>query len=313
MGNVLRRRLILAACAAALAAGGAALAGYLSDDFRREARLALGLPKFWVTNFYVDEATHARVACPDPASDPIVIVTGGQSFAGNAHGPIKDVIGNPRNAQVFAGKCFALESPVLGANTHAMAVWPKLGDLLERATGRPVVFINGAVGGSQIADFLDERSGYLPRLTTTVGEAHVLGLSPDIAIWIQGTTDAAIGMDPATYVADQKAVIASIESAIPGGARPDWIIPLSTACQGRAGTGKAIEQALVDFGQREGARFHIAPDISAYGPELRYDGCHLNPAGRDRLAQELADIVLPILAAKAASEDGEGKAITPRG
>lgn len=148
MVQVTRRRLILAACAALLTGGALVLAGFLSDDFRREVRIALGLPKIWAEDFYVNQSTHPRVACPDPASDPIVIITGGQSFAGNAHGPIKDVIGNPRNAQVFAGKCFALESPVLGATTHGMAVWPKLGDVLERATGRPFVFINGAVGGT---------------------------------------------------------------------------------------------------------------------------------------------------------------------
>lgn len=77
MVQVTRRRLILAACAALLTGGALVLAGFLSDDFRREVRIALGLPKIWAEDFYVNQSTHPRVACPDPVSDPIVIITGG--------------------------------------------------------------------------------------------------------------------------------------------------------------------------------------------------------------------------------------------
>lgn len=44
MVQVTRRRLILAACAALLTGGALVLAGFLSDDFGREVRIALGLP-----------------------------------------------------------------------------------------------------------------------------------------------------------------------------------------------------------------------------------------------------------------------------
>lgn len=139
-----------------------------------------------------------------------------------------------------------------------------------------------------------------------------MGLTPDIAIWIQGTTDGTIGLDPERYAADQKTLIAMTERASSDKAAMDWIIPLSTTCNTRGGSGDEIERALSSFGLREGDRFHVGPSISAYGPELRYDGCHLNPAGRDRLAQELAEMVLPILDARAAREDGEAPGVTPR-
>ncbi len=300
-------------CAAIVLAAGLWLADTTPSDLRREFRVASGLPKNWKTHFYEDAAVHARVACPDPASDPIVIVTGGQSNAANSLGPILDVIGNARNAQVFGERCYALESPVLGATSNAIAVWPKLGDLLERETGRPVVFINGAVGGSQIGDFIDHRSGYLARLTNRIGEANALGLEPDIAIWIQGTTDASTGMDPDRYLADQKKVIAGIESAVSGKAALDWVIPLNTVCDGWIGNGPAIERKLSEFTSLPGDRVHLGPRMSDYGPELYRDDCHLNLAGRNRLARDLLSTLLPILNARAAQEDGAQPGISPKG
>lgn len=289
------------------------LADVTAGDLRREARIALGLPKNWKTHFHEDQNTHPVVACPDLASDPIVIITGGQSNAANSLGPEVDVIGNRRNAQVFAGRCFTLESPVLGATSFGMAVWPRLGDLLERATGRPVVFINGAVGGTQISDFTDRRSGYLERLTTTIVEADALGLRPDVAIWIQGTTDASVGMDSHRYLADQLKLMAAIERAVPGDAPIDWIIPLNTLCDNQRGNGRAIARTLAVYTDRSGDRTYAGPSLNGYGRELRHDSCHLNARGRDRLAEELAAHLLPILNRRGASEVGGAGGITPRG
>lgn len=299
-------------CAVVLIAGSLWLADVTAGDLRREMRVALGLPKNWKTHFHDDQTTHAALACPDPSSHPIVIITGGQSNAANSLGPEIDVIGNRRNAQVFDGRCFALESPVLGATNYGMAVWPRLGDLLERATGRPVVFINGAVGGAQIGDFIDLRSGYLDRLATTIGEAHALGLTPDAAIWIQGTTDAGVGMDPRRYLADQRKLIAAIEGSVPGGAPLDWIIPLNTRCDNRDGNGVEIEQVLAAYTDRAGDRVHTGPRLNGYGPELRRDSCHLNSRGRDRLAEELAARLLPILDQRDDRKDGATGSLTPR-
>jgi hypothetical protein len=313
MSRLKQRRLILAGCTALALGSGAILAGALSDDFRREVRVTLGLPKFWVTDFNRALTTHPRVACPDADSNPIVIVTGGQSNASNALGPKIDVIDNPHNTQFFADDCFALESPVLGANGYWLSVWPKLGDLLERETGRPVVFISGAVGGSQISDFTDHRSGYLARLANTLSAANTRGLQPDIAIWIQGETDAAVGMDADQYVADQRQVVAEIAAAAPGAPPIDWIIALSTRCYGRPGNGPAIELALKRLANSPGDNLHLGPRVSGYGPDLRYDGCHLNPAGRDRLARELMETLRPILAARTARKDGGTAMVSPKG
>ena len=110
------RRLLLTVLALALVAGLALLAyGRIDplgfDDHKRELRLALGLPKRWVTGFNTDPVGYVAAPCPAAA---IVIVTGGQSNAANA---LSDPLPVDPAAQAFMfhnGACYRQRDPVLG-------------------------------------------------------------------------------------------------------------------------------------------------------------------------------------------------------
>jgi len=266
----------------------------LLGDARRNVRVALGLPKDWVSGFNTDVTRHAQEPCP--TGDPIVIVTGGQSNASNAYEPVNDPPAVPGGYMFFGGHCYALKSPVLGATGTNDSLWPKLGEAITNATQRPVVFINGAAGGSQLGDWLDERSKYLRQLLDQVQGAKQAGLEPDFVMWIQGETDAKTRTDPALYVQQMRTVVQRFEEAGATAPGTRWILFRSTRCKVRPNNGPDIERALTAYTEESSSDAIIAgPQASVVDDLYRRDQCHFNNRGRDRLVNETLQILQPLL------------------
>lgn len=288
-----RRSLIPAIILASMALGAILVAGMMGvrySDVQRTIRIALGLPKFWVTSFNDDVTRYRPVACPAPGA--LVIVTGGQSNAANhyEHAPPADA--NSNTFMFYGGKCYKLQSPVLGATGEDDSLWPALGDKLNVATGRPVVFINGAVGGTQLGDWLDARSRYLERLVGQIRQARQAGFKPDFVVWIEGETDAAIELAPDVYAHEQRALIDKLDDLGATDSRTRWVLYRSTHCSKRTGNGPAIEHAIAELARQEGDRIVLGPNVTGYDDSFRRDGCHLNTRGRDRLVDESLPILI---------------------
>ena len=277
--------LVLALLITAVAAAVMAANGWDLKDLRRETRIALGLPKFWTTNFNEDALAATPVECPD--GDALVIVTGGQSNAANSYGPIQPFEPDPRTAMAFNGRCYALTTPVLGATGRGESLWPRLGAELVATYDRPVIFINGAVGGSQVSDWLDRRSSYLNRLAAQIKEARALGFEPDLVFWIRGETDAAVQVDPKDFARDLANVKQAIEvdAAMPEGVA-QWVFFRSTRCLDRPNNGPELEAAMAALAAPKDDAIHLGPSLTTFSDELRRDKCHLNAAGRDQLVED---------------------------
>lgn len=254
-------------------------------DLRRETRIALGLPKFWKTNFHEDISSKTQIDCP--SRDALVILTGGQSNAANSYGDVDPMESNLQLAMIHEGKCYALQSPVLGATGNGESLWPRLGQALTERYDRPVVFINGAVGTTQVSDWLDSRSGYLERMRRAIVGAQGLGFQPSLVLWIQGETDAGIQVEPDAFRQDFEELIGSIDLTIgERGSTPNWVLYRSSYCMGRDNNGPKLEAALASLTNERADRLHLGPSLTAYDNTHRRDGCHLNRKGRDKLIKE---------------------------
>ncbi len=292
MGALKRLLIIVVVLGLAVAAGLFGFARLQPQRFaemRRELRLALGLPKLWSTAFNTDTRGQAALPCP---ANAIVLVTGGQSNAGNA---LADPLVPPAGSGAYmalAGRCYALRDPVLGATGDRGSLWSGLGPALAQASGRPVIFINGAVGGSQLGDWADKRSGYVRHLAGEVAAARQAGVVADAVIWIQGETDAAVQLEPALYVAQMQAVMADFDAAGVLPPQTPWIVFRSTRCMERANNGPAIDAAVTAWAARE-PRVLLGPNASALGNAARWDGCHFNGVGREALVAETLPLLLP--------------------
>ncbi len=264
------------------------------SDSKREFRLAMGLPKLWVRDFNTDTGDYERLACP--GADAIVIVTGGQSNAANAFSEPLPADPAAQAFMMYGGHCYRLRDPVLGATDRGGSLWTGLGSALWRASGRPVVFINGAVGGSQLGDWLDDRSRYRQRLIAEVAMARAAGLVPDHVIWIQGETDAAVLLDPARYVDEMRQLVDRFDASGVFAKDVPWIVFRSTHCMHRRGNGPAIDAAVTAWALHY-PRIVLGPLASALGDDMRRDGCHFNGAGRDALVRATLPIFVPAVAA----------------
>jgi hypothetical protein len=275
--------IVLAACLLMRAAG----VDY--RDVQRNIRIALGLPKHWQISFNDNVSRYLSVPCPN--NDAIVIVTGGQSNAANSYESAPPADYNPQTFMFYDEKCYKLQSPVLGASGEADSLWPSLGDKLNMRVGRPMVFINAAVSGTQIGDWLDDRSRYLERLAHQILLARKLGLKPNFVLWIQGETDAGVQLDPTTYAREQEALITKLHSSGATNSKTKWVIYRSTHCTNRPNNGPAIELALSKLASKDD-RIVLGPEVTDYDDNFRHDGCHLNTRGRDRLVNDSLSTII---------------------
>lgn len=265
----------------------------LLTDARRTIRVTLGLPKFWVREYNADLTGNVRLPCP--GGDPLVIVTGGQSNAANSFDPVGDAAPVKDAYMFFDGHCYALRSPVLGTTGKYDSLWPLLGARIVAHTQRPVVFINGAVGGSQLGDWLDDRSHYRQWLLDRMQDAHAIGLTPDLILWIQGETDAAARIEPSLYVDQMRKLVSRFDKEGPAG-QAKWVLYRSTRCKERPNNGPDLERALTAFaGKFPDDRIFIGPHASRLDNRFRRDQCHFNSRGRDRLVDETMKVIEPLI------------------
>lgn len=261
-------------------------------EAKADMRAFLGLPKFWrETPSASYRKGRAPVACPDPA-EALVIVTGGQSNAASTHsGPPVALAPRERVHTFFDGDCFVTRDPVLGASGNLTSIWPMVGRELAQRQDAPVVFVHGALGGTQAADWTDDRSGYFDFLEARVAEAAARGFEPDWIVWHQGETDAAV-LDSAEQVRrvydELTGRLLRMADASAGEGARIYLFRASVCSGARRSAGfPHLIEGMTDVARRN-VRVHAGMNTDRLGRDFRHDGCHFNSAGKMRIVERLA-------------------------
>lgn len=281
--------LLLAAVLVAALAGLAA--GVVSpglDQAYREARTTfrqtLGLPKSWFPVPGPDQARgRSPVACPDPSA-AAVLVTGGQSNAANANSALSSA--GAGVSVWFDGRCWPAADPVLGASGVKGSLWPVVGESLAATLDRPVLLINGAIGGTQVGDWLDPRSGYYAALGARVAAARRAGYEPDLVLWHQGETDAAVVTDMAALEAQFGELADRLLADMPGARL--YLFRTSKCSGPRRIDGVEGVRAAQTAVARARDRVIAGLNTDELGHDFRWDTCHFNSLGREEIAARLA-------------------------
>jgi len=223
-----------------------------------------------------------RGACPD-RSETIVVVTGGQSIAANVV-PARYTAGR-EVAVWFRGDCFAAADPMLGAAGEGGSLWSLLGDRLSDELDRPVLLINGAIGGTQFADWLDARSGYYAALLDRISTARRAGYPPQLVLWHQGETDAAVMRDAAQFEGQVTALMDRLAADLP---EARVYLFQATRCIGKGrDEGVPLVNETLERVAETHARVLPGLDTDALGRDFRWDTCHFNSHGRDRIVEQV--------------------------
>ncbi|WP_338092655.1 sialate O-acetylesterase [Salipiger mangrovisoli] len=260
-------------------------------------RGGLGLEKSWKALPGPEQAAgRKRATCPDPART-VVLITGGQSNATNV------VPSRHRSSggvfTWFAGRCYPGSDPLLGTGGYDGSLWSLLADRLHERISRPVLLINGAVGGTQFSDWIDARSGYYAALQARVTEAGAAGYVPSLILRHQGETDAAVLKDMAELQRDMTVLFQNLSRDM-GGA--EVYMFRATRC---IGPGRVDGVPEVNAAQKRVAEslatVHLGLDTDLLDREYRWDTCHFNALGRAEIAKRVVPDLMQLLDDREAS------------
>lgn len=252
----------------------------LYSSFRYNLRQSLNLEKNWAK--IPDQGSHHRrqpIPCPH-ASRALVLVTGGQSNAANSV-PTRRT--SPDSVSVwFDGKCFPADEPLLGASGIGGSIWLDVAEGLQKETGRPVLLINGAIGGTQYEDWTDPRSGYLDALLTRVREAEAQGFAPAYILWHQGETDAKSEND---MVRLERVIAELSQSLLEAVSSAKLYMFVASKCIGPGRTdGVASVREAQIAAVKSLHRVVLGMNTDDLGNEYRWDTCHFNNLARGKIA-----------------------------
>lgn len=239
---------------------------------------------------YRDTAGRAALDCADYSGpDTAVLLAFGQSNSANAgrdrYYPQADVA----NFNIFDGRCYRAEDPLLGPDASGGAVWGVLGDkLILRGHYEKVLVIPFGIGGSWIAQW--QEGGYLhPILTRAAQAVKQAGITPTHVLWHQGESDAGRGTSEADYTALFTALLGKLRDygidapVYPAVATHCRIMSPEYELSSDAAT-LAIRAAQSQLARLEGVL--PGPDTDTIqGPEFRHDNCHFNARGMQAHAE----------------------------
>lgn len=245
----------------------------------------------WRRDFFEHTQMHVESDCPP---DPLVILTGGQSNAGNAVSDPADPDPDAEAYMVFSSKCYRLADPLLGPTGNRGSIWAKLGQKLSKEVERPVVFINTAVTATTYDDWLNLKSGYAKRLERALADAKAINIVPDLVLWHQGESDAHKQVDRASFEQKLKPLVSYLFDLLEKPNAKIILYRASICNRGRESGNPELIAAQSAIAEHN-PRLILGPNTDKLGPRDRYDGCHFNGRGRDKIVDASLPMILETL------------------
>ncbi len=222
------------------------------------------------------EVSHAKFG-QEGKRTMVALLLGGSNAANEGESPR---VANERVFNVFNGRLFRAEDPLLGSTGEGGSVWTRLGDeLIERKLYDEVVFVPMAVGDSEIARW--RPGGDLHRgLIQRIREARsTMGLTFTHILWDQGVRDALRKTSKAAY---QEAFRTMLDSIRKEGVTAPIYVSVATRC-GKEKPNRTIQGAQTELVSSM-TGIYEGPNTDTLGLEYRFDGCHFTEEGLRRAA-----------------------------
>lgn len=154
-----------------------------------------------------------------------MLALGGSNAANTADVPHRSGA-DARVLNLFQGRCYIANSPLLGSSGRWGDSWTRLGNLLlEQHQVDRVILIPAGVEQSRVADWKPD--GRLnPLLADLLGQTRPRYAITQV-LWQQGEADFLAGTDPAQYRAD---FLEMKETLSRGGVRAPILVAVATGC-----------------------------------------------------------------------------------
>ena len=222
-----------------------------------------------------------EIACPAQTARTAVLLVAGQSNAANHASSLAASRHGSAIVNAFGGRCFIAQSPLLGASGEWGDPWTPLANRLVSSGAYDSVFIvPAAIGGSSAA--LWSRQGKLHRVLTEA--VRTSGYAVTHAIWFQGESDYLANTSAGDYRTQLLDIIAGLRDE---GVRAPVYVAVATRCTAAAPAwtpDNVIARVQRTIGSADPTvRAGVDADALLAATD-RYDDCHLNKAGVEKLS-----------------------------
>jgi len=238
-----------------------------------------------------DTADRTEVSCAGFARpDAAVLLSLGQS--NSANDSEQESRYRPRgrvfNFNLFDGRCYQAQDPLLGTTGSGGSYLSRLGDLLDGSPAFPsVLLVPIAHGNTWIPDWTPDGIMH-PRVLRVLDQLRAADVTVSHILWQQGEAEGSL-LDPdiAAYRRDLLAIVGDVRNA---GIAAPFYVASSTICNDEPNAAvRAAQLSVVD----EGKMIRRGPDTDTIPSIERFDGCHLTATGLDHMARLWRDVLVP--------------------
>ena len=227
--------------------------------------------------------TRFKIKQDCPEKSPVILIIG-QSNAANS---VRSTIYENKNNLNYNPKddfCYELSEPVLGATGRSDSITSSIGEKI--VSNKTIIFLNRSVGGSSIEEWIKFYSLDLNKNLNKILEKNYL----KIIIWMQGESET---IDSSKNYFKNFEILESqiFDNLNIKFEDVNFIITKSTYCGSNNETYIAIKDEM-DF-QRKliGEKYKnvkLLEITDNLDNRYRYDNCHFNRQGVDKISNELA-------------------------
>ena len=217
----------------------------------------------------------------DVSSKRDIIILFGQSNSANS--VLSNEYFRSKHLNYFNKKFYRLSNPVLGANGDKDSVAPAIAAKLK--SKKPYIFLTNGWGGTSIYDWSHPNSmlvKYIKRNLKDLLKIHRL----KYLIWIQGESDNNTDVD---YIREFNIFRDNLFSGISNKQlqKAKWIITQTSICGNKRD--HVLNAQQKKLAQRD--KVYITKVTDSLDINYRFDDCHFNKFGTEKIAIEISKII----------------------
>ena len=216
--------------------------------------------------------------CPKNA---IVVLVSGQSNSANFLRSKKRY--KNKHYNYFDGKCYELSNPVLGAEGEMSSIIPAIANKLNNF--EDIIFVTSGWGGLSIKDANDKSKIFINYNKNILEKLEKNNNYLKFFVWIQGESDADNSLD---YIKNFNSMFANITKNLKYKKNIELIITQTTKCYNKEDENLRKKQKLISNSHN---KLLIPINTDNFGDKFRYDQCHFNEFGIDKISFEISKII----------------------
>ena len=258
------------------------LLGINSDCYERKVK---GVVNPWVKNLdarYAYTKNKIVVECP---KNSIVILVSGQSNASNFLRSKKRY--NNKHLNYFNGKCYKLSNPVLGAEGEMSSLIPALASKLDKS--KKIIFFTSGIGGMSMSEANHKNMIFINYNKNGLEELEKNNNILKFFIWIQGESD--LGKSN-SYIDNFEEMFENITKNLEDRKKINLIITQTSRCFNKEDSLLRNKQMQISINRNKLIKILNTDKL---GNEFRYDKCHYNQKGIERISLDISKIIKRLL------------------